>query len=1512
MAIVNRGWAFVSGSDVTAASGEDKDIQFNNVGFLSGNILLTTDGSGSLSASVHVSASTFYGDGSNLTGVTASAVAVADGPEMSVQFRYDSPIGREISGSSDLMWLTGSSPFLQVTGAVKISGPQRFAPRLCVTGAAEILASGGGGLHISGSASGSLLDIVSDAVGDATKSILFVSGSGDIGIGTLLPNHTLTISGSVSASSDMSASAFYGMALSASGDTYVGNNLFVSNNTSQLWGGLDLNSVGITATGPIADATTVSGTYAQFTAVTGSTLTASGDTYVGNNLFVSNNTSQLWGGLDLNSVGISATGPIADATTVSGTYAQFTAVTASAIVGGSPLLISSSATISLSASAITLGTSCSDVVTVNAQLTASCGIDPQGAGANSIQVGDAFAAGVTSIAIGEAAATQGTDEIVIGHAAAHTATGGSTILIGGTAAAVGSNGSTAGIAIGQGATLNTNPGTTNFSIALGAQATASYSSAIAVGFRASASAGNAIAIGSGSNNPTANSMTIGSSTQGMDFNVTGNITLLNNGDAGYGHLNVCQGTASILHLSGCSPIQVHAPMSSSYNISASAFYGDGSSLTGITASAVNVADGPEQAIQFRVDTPVSGEISGSSALMFLTASNTLSGTYAQFTAVTGSTLTASGDAYVGGKLYAYNNSAELWGGLDLNSVGITATGPIADATTVSGTYAQFTAVTASNIVGGSPITISASAITLSGDITTDYALSSSQNISASAFYGDGSNLTNVGGGGHAWTGSTANGVVTYLNATTASVQSQLTFATNILSTPHIQFNTDGATILNAYGSPALTFTGSGGNARTTIGGLITASVMQLSGNLNAAADQAKSIFSQVTSNNITVGGDGSTLSASNVDIARALSASALVGTGLTATRVVLAGTDGVLEDASNLTFATNILSTPHIQFNTDGATILNAYGSPALTFSGSGGAAKTTVGHLLAAGNISASSNISASAFYGDGANLTNLPPAPPPIPAGSDTNIQFNQNGSFAGTAGLVFDGSGSLTVSGSYGVSEYIDPGFGLEVTKSLGGKLTLGAWGNPYLQTLQYYATSSAGEPAEDEITIGPFNRLQIYQDGQISLSSSANADPDFEMPAGIELICNPGNGVVSIDTNRVSFVHNTASLSSEEQEYLWSINSDHAGDEDDSAWIKLDVDGKEFAVGAADSIKLVALGGLQVDNAASTFNSAATFNSSLVANGNVTLGDASGDGVTWNAGSWDMSANSVITTLKDGVDGLNGGNGALMFFTGSGGDFMKFHTSGSAKGIVFPQETYLSRAGALSGTVAGPGSFLAIDSDNKVVLATPAGGGGSIFTEINGTQAATTSSVSIGSSGTPAATLHVSSSGDAALFRVDGLTETAPPLFVTGSGRVGIGTQAPGATLDVLGDTLSDQLRLGHGGAFWYKMGRGGDGFLDFQGTQTNHTGYTFKNSSGTGVVRIEAENSRLAVTGSVLPGADNTHDLGSADKRWANVYTGDLHLANDRGDWTVVEEEDYLTIKNNKTGKRFKLLMEEIE
>ena len=69
--------------------------------------------------------------------------------------------------------------------------------------------------------------------------------------------------------------------------------------------------------------------------------------------------------------------------------------------------------------------------------------------------------------------------------------------------------------------------------------------------------------------------------------------------------------------------------------------------------------------------------------------------------------------------------------------------------------------------------------------------------------------------------------------------------------------------------------------------------------------------------------------------------------------------------------------------------------------------------------------------------------------------------------------------------------------------------------------------------------------------------------------------------------------------------------------------------------------------------------------------------------------------------------------------------------------------------------------------------------------------------------------------------------------------------------------------------------------------------------------------------------DNTYDLGTAAKRWRNIYTGDLHLSNEtqkkgndvdgtKGNWTVQEGEENLYLINNKTGKKYKFALEEIE
>jgi hypothetical protein len=211
------------------------------------------------------------------------------------------------------------------------------------------------------------------------------------------------------------------------------------------------------------------------------------------------------------------------------------------------------------------------------------------------------------------------------------------------------------------------------------------------------------------------------------------------------------------------------------------------------------------------------------------------------------------------------------------------------------------------------------------------------------------------------------------------------------------------------------------------------------------------------------------------------------------------------------------------------------------------------------------------------------------------------------------------------------------------------------------------------------------------------------------------------------------------------------------------------------------------------------------------------------------------------------------------------------------------------------------------------------------------------------------LHVSSSGDEALLSVDGATN-GTVLFVTGSGQVGIGTASPSSSFALDIPVSASTVRMGR-----LELGAWPNsteyGFIGHS-YQDHHTGNKHLNYNvligtsgdlslssrastdmyfrigavvkavldsngnfGVGTTTPTAQlavNGALHVTGSILPGADNSHDLGSSAMRWANLYTGDLHLANDRGDWTVIEEENYLTIRSNKTGKRFKLLMEEIE
>jgi hypothetical protein len=66
-----------------------------------------------------------------------------------------------------------------------------------------------------------------------------------------------------------------------------------------------------------------------------------------------------------------------------------------------------------------------------------------------------------------------------------------------------------------------------------------------------------------------------------------------------------------------------------------------------------------------------------------------------------------------------------------------------------------------------------------------------------------------------------------------------------------------------------------------------------------------------------------------------------------------------------------------------------------------------------------------------------------------------------------------------------------------------------------------------------------------------------------------------------------------------------------------------------------------------------------------------------------------------------------------------------------------------------------------------------------------------------------------------------------------------------------------------------------------------------------------------VSSSILPSNDLAFTLGSPSARWQHIYTGDLHLRNERGDYTLIEESDFLSIRFNKNGKRYKFLLERV-
>ena len=179
-----------------------------------------------------------------------------------------------------------------------------------------------------------------------------------------------------------------------------------------------------------------------------------------------------------------------------------------------------------------------------------------------------------------------------------------------------------------------------------------------------------------------------------------------------------------------------------------------------------------------------------------------------------------------------------------------------------------------------------------------------------------------------------------------------------------------------------------------------------------------------------------------------------------------------------------------------------------------------------------------------------------------------------------------------------------------------------------------------------------------------------------------------------------------------------------------------------------------------------------------------------------------------------------------------------------------------------------------------------------------------------------------------------TQMAERMRIYSTGRILIGNgaseQGPSGNLDIVGDTNSNgpelYLRVSNNnttdniGALLF--GNNVDkSIVKIQGvTHTaNNTGDIAFHTSTTGTM---SEKARITSAGHVVPSNDATQDIGTSSKRWRNVYTTDLQLSNvgeggnevdgTEGNWTLQEGESHIYMINRKTGKKYEMMLKEVD
>jgi len=161
----------------------------------------------------------------------------------------------------------------------------------------------------------------------------------------------------------------------------------------------------------------------------------------------------------------------------------------------------------------------------------------------------------------------------------------------------------------------------------------------------------------------------------------------------------------------------------------------------------------------------------------------------------------------------------------------------------------------------------------------------------------------------------------------------------------------------------------------------------------------------------------------------------------------------------------------------------------------------------------------------------------------------------------------------------------------------------------------------------------------------------------------------------------------------------------------------------------------------------------------------------------------------------------------------------------------------------------------------------------------------------------------------------ISDSMTKMTINNSGQVGIGGD-PTNPLQVFGGSGDSRIHFtnntsgnAYADGFWVGM----DNSRAYLLQRENQPISFYTNAS----VKLE-----LSADGHLTPAGNNLYDLGSTANRWRNIYTNDLNLSNEgnggndidgsEGNWTIQEGDESLYIINNKSGKKYKFALEEIE